>query len=166
MKESGYLEGQRQIIKQIKLIPAFNQFEDKKIEDVLRLCKIRIYDAGEVMIREGDHEKCMYFMFSGYVQIAKTGKLVAPLCRTGDVFGEMGVLDEGPRSATVRAMKETTCLAIDAQQLDKFEENENGAFPAAMYKMFAQILTHRLRATTENYMRVRDELDQIKKTAE
>lgn len=165
MKESEYLEDQPQLITKVKLIPAFSLFDDKKIEELLRFCKVRIYDAGEVIIREGDREQCMYFMFSGHVQVAKDGKVFAHYQRTGDIFGEMGLLDAEPRSATIRAIKETTCLVVDAKQLSKLEPDEYGIFHAAMYKMFAQSLTLRLRVRTQDYLKVKSELDQIKKLA-
>lgn len=165
MKESEFLEDQPQLITKVKLIPSFSLFDDKKIEELLRFCKIRIYDEGEVIIREGDREQCMYFMFSGHVQVAKDGKMFTQFRRTGDIFGEMGLLDDEPRSATIRALKETTCLVVDAQQLSKFEPDEYGVFHAAMYKMFAQSLTHRLRVTTQDYLKVKNELEQIKNLA-
>ena len=162
MKESKYLEGQHQLIDTLRLIPAFQQFDNKKLENLLRLCKLRIYDSGELILQEGEEERVMYVLLSGCAQIAKSGKIIATLRRTGDIFGEMGLVDGEPRSATARAQGETTCLTIDAIHLEKLPEND---FKASIYLMFAQILAHRLRITTENYLKVRNELDRLKSLA-
>lgn len=159
MKESDYLEGQHQLIDKLRLIPAFQQFNNKKLEGLLRLCKIRIYEPGELVVQEGERERCMYVLLSGCAQISKSGDIIAVLRRTGDIFGEMGLVDGEPRSATIRTHGETTCLAIDAIQLEKLQEAD---FKASIYLMFAQILAHRLRITTENYLKVKKELDQFK----
>jgi len=164
MKESAYLEGQDHLVARIKLLPAFEAFDDHHLKLLLRLCKIRTYEPGEIVIQEGEKEQCMYFLFSGAVQVSKGGKMISSLRRTGDVFGEMSLADGSPRSATVRAMVETTCLTVDAAQLERPAGKVDADFQAAMYRMFAHILTQRLRLTTDDYLKVRQELEQVKKS--
>ncbi|MEW6595383.1 MAG: cyclic nucleotide-binding domain-containing protein [Thermodesulfobacteriota bacterium] len=163
MRESAYLEGQDHLVARIKVLPAFAAFDDRRLKELLRLCKICTYDPGEIVIQEGEKEQSMYFLFSGAVQVSKGGKVVSTLRRTGDVFGEMSLVDGSPRFATVRAVGETTCLVVDAAHLDQRAVRDGAEFQAAMYKMFAHILTQRLRATTEDYLAVRQELEQAKK---
>jgi len=163
VKESAYLDGQHHLVERIKLLPAFAAFGDNRLRELLRLCKIRSYAAGESIIQEGEEERCMYFLLSGSVQISKGGKAVSTLRRTGDIFGEMSLVDGAPRFASVRALGETTCLAVDAAQLEKPGGKDHAAFQAAIYQMFAQILTARLRVTTVNYLQARQELEQLKK---
>ena len=163
MKESAYLEGQDHLVARIKLLPAFAAFDDHRLKSLLRLCKIRTYEAGETVIQEGEQERCMYFLFSGAVQVSKGGRMLSTLRRTGDVFGEMSLVDGSPRSATVRAVGEATCLTVDASRLDRSADKNDADFRSAMYRMFAHILTQRLRLTTEDYLKVRQELEQVKK---
>ena len=74
----------------------------------------------------------------------------------------MGFLDKGPRSATVRAIPDTVCLAVDVFYLLKLEEEEQDALQVAIYKMFSQILASRLRDTTDKYVEVKKELDGLR----
>ncbi|MEW6501441.1 MAG: cyclic nucleotide-binding domain-containing protein [Thermodesulfobacteriota bacterium] len=164
MKESEYLEGQDHLVARIRLLPAFADFDDHRLKELLRLCKIRIFEAGETVIQEGEKERCMYFLFSGAVQVSKGGRVVSTLRRTGDVFGEMSLVDGAPRSATVRAVGETTCLTVDAAQLENPASKEDAAFQAAIYRMFTHLLTARLRVTTDEYLKVRQELEQLRKS--
>ncbi len=113
MKESPYLEGQGKI----KNLPVFKPYSEEKLKGLLRLSKIRQYEPQELIIKEGAEENWMYFMISGCVQIEKGDKIISALFRCGDIFGEMGFLDEEPRSASVRALKDTVCLAVDISHL-------------------------------------------------
>lgn len=165
MKESPYLEGQDQVIERIKGLPVFKQYPRDELKGLLRLSKIRQYDTHEVIIEEGTNEKWIYFLISGKVQIEKNENVVARLQNSGEVFGELGFLDEGPRSSTVRATASTSCLAVDAAYLLEIQEKGNDSFHSAIYKMFAQILAYRLRETTQKYVTLKRDHDRVKKIA-
>ena len=74
------------------------------------------YKTGDVIIEEGKTGNGLYVIASGQVEVIKgsggNSKRLATL-QTGDFFGEMSLLDEWPRSATVRALEDTSCLGID-----------------------------------------------------
>lgn len=163
MKESSYLEGQDQIILRIKALPIFKNYSKEKLLGLLRLSKIRQYNPYEVIIEEGSDDKWIYFMISGSVQVEKSEKVVAQLTKSGDIFGELGFLDEGPRSSTVRAITNTSCLAVDVSYLSRLQDDGHDSFHAAIYKVFAEILAHRLRETTEKFVTMKKENDYLKK---
>ena len=85
--------------------------------------------------------------------------------KSGDIFGEMGFLEEEPRSSTVRAVTDTRCLAVDVSYLLRLQEEGHDSFHAAIYKMFAQILAYRLRETTNKFIKLKKDYDRIKKIA-
>tara|TARA_B100000959_G_scaffold282670_1_gene349635 strand:- start:909 stop:1415 length:507 start_codon:yes stop_codon:yes gene_type:complete len=165
MKESPYLEGQVQVIKRIKALPIFKQYDDEKLKGLLRLSKIRQYKPNEILIEEGSTEKWIYFMLSGGIQIEKEGNIVASLRKSGEIFGEMGFLDEEPRSSTVRATIDTSCLAVDVSYLLRIQEEGHDSFHAAIYKVFAQILAYRVRETTKKFALLKKDYDRVKKIA-
>ena len=72
---------------------------------------------GDVLFREGDVADSLYLVVSGRVAIAIANPIdhretVVALMDSGDLFGEMAMLDEGPRSAMARALEPSTVLAI------------------------------------------------------
>jgi CRP/FNR family cyclic AMP-dependent transcriptional regulator len=74
------------------------------------------YDAERVIIRQGDKADYVYFVLTGRVQILQTSagaqaETVAEL-GPGELFGELGVLRNHPRSATVQAIEPTRCLKM------------------------------------------------------
>lgn len=72
---------------------------------------------GDVLFREGDVADSLYLMISGRVAIAIANPIdhretVVALMDAGDLFGEMAMLDDGPRSALARALEPSVVLAI------------------------------------------------------
>lgn len=70
------------------------------------------FKAGEVILSEGDEGASAYLIKSGSVEViigqGAKARIVATL-EKGDVFGEMSLLEPGPRSATIRAVTDTKC---------------------------------------------------------
>lgn len=162
MKESPYLEGQNLAIMRIKALPIFKRFDNKELKGLLRLSKIRRYKSREIIIVEGSDDKWIYFILSGSVQVEKEENIVATLKKCGDIFGEMGFLDDSRRSSTVRAIAETSCLAVDVSHLLRLKEEGHDSFHATIYKVFAEILAYRLRETTNKFVNLKKDYDRIK----
>ena len=81
----------------------------------------RTLEAGQILFKAGDPGKGMFVVVSGEVEISVTDhagqKIVLSTCRHGDAFGELAMLDEGPRSATARALSPCELLEIDRGDL-------------------------------------------------
>ena len=102
--------------------------------------------AGEVLFEQGDPPDAAYFIVAGRVMVSVrepdgAAEPIAELGR-GEVVGELGLLDRAPRSATVRAVRDTT-LAVFTTEV--FEELVTRS-PALMLHVARGILT-RLRRT-------------------
>ncbi|HSU99802.1 MAG TPA: cyclic nucleotide-binding domain-containing protein [Roseiarcus sp.] len=105
------------------------------------------FKAGDTIIREGDDGDTAFFIVSGAVDVA-VGRGANPSIvgrlQTGEVFGEMALIDPGPRSATVTAACETECLAASYQDfVSAIEENPERAVG------FMKTLVRRLRKMNE-----------------
>jgi len=104
---------------------------------------------GDVLFNEGDPPESLYLVLSGRLAIALANPIdkresVVALMESGDLFGEMGMLDDGPRSAMARALEPTTVLSIPyAQVLAMFDEN-----PKLLWNV-ARLLAQRMRVTDE-----------------
>jgi CRP-like cAMP-binding protein len=76
----------------------------------------KIYQDGEVIIRQGDVGECMYVIQDGRVEVVieENGNEVVLAERgEGDFFGEMAIFDRDVRSATIRAKGEVRALTVD-----------------------------------------------------
>ena len=67
--------------------------------------ELRRFDAGKVVIQQGNQTNCLYVLIEGSVEVLKDDVMVAIASQPGLVFGEMAVLLGGPHTATVRAAK-------------------------------------------------------------
>jgi MFS family permease len=95
--------------------PVFAGLPAARLETAARQMTPRPMHAGEVIIREGDAADRFYLIADGTVHVTKAAEagLVAELA-SGDVFGEIGLLRNSPRTATVTANSEGTLMALDA----------------------------------------------------
>lgn len=113
---------------------------------------VKSYERGKVIFRQGDPGDCMYEIQGGSVGVytdfggpneKKIAHLAAP-----DFLGEMGLLDNAPRSATAVAMEDNTLLEVisEADFNAYFFEN-----PSKVLMLMEQ-LCFRLRNTTREYL--------------
>jgi CRP-like cAMP-binding protein len=75
------------------------------------LATVRTFPTGTTIVREGDTSMAVYVVLSGRVSVAIGGQLVREL-GADDVFGELGVLDDAPRSASIVAQEPTQCALL------------------------------------------------------
>jgi len=107
------------------------------------LLPLTLFKAGEVIFREGDAPGAVYAIVSGAVVISKEGRQLATLGRE-DVFGDMALIDEAPRSATAIATADTECYVIE---MDRFHRLMDDVDP--VLKTMFKILVARLRTMTQ-----------------
>jgi CRP/FNR family transcriptional regulator, cyclic AMP receptor protein len=101
------------------------------------------FKAGDTIITEGDEGDTAFFIVNGSVEVivgrGGAGRTVGML-QTGEVFGEMCLIEPGPRSATIRATTDVECLAASYEEfIAAIEENPARAVG------FMKTLVRRLR---------------------
>jgi voltage-gated potassium channel len=99
----------------IAKVPLFSELTAGEIADIMELLRAHLAEAGEVIIREGDHAHSMYFIAAGEVEVA-IGKKKLRLGE-GQFFGEVAVLRKARRSGTATALARTNLLALSAHDL-------------------------------------------------
>jgi CRP/FNR family transcriptional regulator, cyclic AMP receptor protein len=105
------------------------------------------FKAGDTIIREGDEGDTAFFIVSGAVDVL-VGRgdeaTVVGRLGTGEVFGEMSLIEPGPRSATVTAACDTECLSASYHEfIAAMQENPERAVG------FMKTLVRRLRKMNE-----------------
>jgi signal-transduction protein with cAMP-binding, CBS, and nucleotidyltransferase domain len=162
MLESKYLKDDIQNIQKLMTIPALRNFETRNLGKLLRLSKIRQYDDGESIIKEGDRDQWLYFLLSGKIRIEKDGMEIASSDKTGEMFGEMRLIDKLSRSATVIAQGKTMCLAVDSGGAGRSGLNDERAeFLFLLYRMFAEYVSIRLRLTNDELIAAKKRLGEL-----
>jgi CRP-like cAMP-binding protein len=75
------------------------------------------YRAGDSIVKEGDHGDRMFILTAGRAQITIRNQLLETV-EEGGVFGEMALVDAGPRGATVVAQTECEAVPVDARRFE------------------------------------------------
>ena len=162
MIESKYLKENIENIQKLMTISALSNFETKSLGKLLRLSKIRQYEDGEQIIQEGDYDPWLYFLLSGKIQVSKQGVNISHIDKKGEIFGEMRVIDDERRSASVHAVGKTVCLAVDTSAKKRLSSNgdqdERVDFLLLLYRIFAEYITARLRLTNEELIKAKKAL--------
>ncbi|MBV9491195.1 MAG: cyclic nucleotide-binding domain-containing protein [Verrucomicrobia bacterium] len=131
-----------------------NRFFADVPEDLLRSVQIaeKQYPAGAVIVEEGSAGSTLLLIGSGRVQISRLGRQGQPevfsVLEAGDFFGELTVIDHGPRSATATALEPTLIGEIDRETLDGLMEKAPRVLPLT----FTKVVVERLRSTNARYI--------------
>jgi CRP-like cAMP-binding protein len=93
----------------------------EEIVSCLPSMKLLQFEAGTVMVSEGDPGEDLYMLFKGEADVSRSGKHIAKL-GPGDFFGEIGFLVSIPRTATVKASKSADVFRIHSSDFDEVLE--------------------------------------------
>lgn len=151
-----------QVLKKISILQDLHEDE---LEHVLAVTKARSLPAQATVMAEGDHGDVMYILCEGEVEITKRlllqfddampreKVLVRLRAEDGVIFGEMALIDDDVRSATVTAL--TPCRLLElgrAQFLALVEQHPNMGIKI-LWRL-AQLLSQRLRQTGDEVVKL------------
>jgi CRP-like cAMP-binding protein len=146
----------KETLKKIDFLKSIRLFEGIKKRDLIHILENlqeRTYLKGETVFTQGDIGRALFIVFSGKITLSRlnqdTGKseLIAEV-HPGEFFGEMALLEEMPRTATVCALEETQVFMLFKIKLETllFTRPRIGVVIATQ---LAKIMSARLRAVIE-----------------
>jgi CRP-like cAMP-binding protein len=95
-------------------IPLFAALKEKDRARILGQARHRTYAAGDVIVREGDEALYLFIVADGHARVERDGQGVVGRLGPGDFFGELALIEEHARTATVIADDELTAYLIPA----------------------------------------------------
>lgn len=140
----------------LRKIPLFRHLTYKEQTAILSIASTRTFPGGREIVTEGQPGEELFIVVRGRVAVEKNGVEIAEL-RAGGHFGEMGLIDNAPRSATVRATEPTRVMVIARSDLMNLMKRES-ILAVKMLWSFVQVLSDRLRATNSELSEARQEL--------
>lgn len=103
----------------LRHVPLFEGFQPKQLKSLARWTTTRSYQPGKVIVSEGQTGLGLYVIQTGKVQISMhsaSGEVDLRTMGPGESFGEISLLDDRPRSATVTAVEWTSAVLLDKSQ--------------------------------------------------
>jgi len=131
----------------LREIPLFRDLTDREVLKLMAFTDERVFAAGETLIREGEPGEDLLVVLEGSAQVSKDGVAIAEVTRGGHV-GEMALLDDAPRSATVCATEQTHAFVIRRDQFVKLLRSDSGLANKILW-CFLHMLSGRLRTTSD-----------------
>ena len=113
-----------------RVIPrAFPGIKPAEVEELISNCQVKSYPEGTVLCRENAEEHTFYMILDGEVKVSKlvnaTEDRVLTVLRPGDFFGEMALIHNAPRAATVTATIPVVVLELDKKAFDRVLEKSS-----------------------------------------
>lgn len=111
-------------IKPLKECPLFRNFSDKEIAVISKIVSEKKIPAGTPLFIEGMIGETLFIVKKGSVQTSRNipgvGETSLATIQSGEYFGEMALLSEGPREVSARTVEETDFLTIDREDFQEF----------------------------------------------
>jgi CRP-like cAMP-binding protein len=132
-----------QLEEQLASVPLLAGLDTRVRRRLADVGKQRTYAAEETIVREGSTGTALYIVLSGVARVERAGEVIGRVSG-GDFFGELALIEEHPRSASVVAVEETECLLYTAWEFSALlEEHPEIAVPI-MRELIARL--HRREA--------------------
>ncbi|MEM8663944.1 MAG: Crp/Fnr family transcriptional regulator [Pseudomonadota bacterium] len=137
----------------LRKVPLFRGIDDQKLRLLAFMSERTRFEAGECLMEEGGYGDVAYIILSGEADIlinSKSGEQLVATIGENDFVGEIAILIDVPRTATVRATSSLLALGIQKEQFFKLLTN----FPDMAVEVM-RALAHRLERTTREFGRLR-----------
>jgi len=129
----------------------FADFSESELAAVMEMARHETYDGGDFIIQEGAGGSTMYVVVKGRVSIRKTSEnqeIEIKQVSAGECFGEMAVISQLPRSASVVALRPTEVIAISGAVL----RSVSPVLSMKLYRNIAGLLSERMRQKDEQLL--------------
>ena len=98
-------------VKALQRVPLFADLTKREVQQIARLFKERRFSSGETVIKEGSGGAAFFVIESGEATVFIRGKKHTTL-KPDDYFGEIALIDEGTRMATITAVSDLVCYGL------------------------------------------------------
>jgi len=135
-------------------LPLFAEFTDSELEGAIDLIDQVQFAPGECIVKQDESGDCMYVLVEGSARVVhrRNGKeFELAVLKVGDFFGELALVDSGPRSADVETLTTCTLLRVEHGALRAIA----GVYPNAAFKLLLAVgraMVQRMRKGNQKYI--------------
>ena len=151
--------------KSLQQLPLFRHLETADLQSIAQIATEVAFEKGQQIIVQGDVGDSLFVIRSGAVRVLRKGgqgnEEMARL-NSGQHFGEMALIDEERRSATVEAVERTELIKIQRRDLENLLV-QDVSLAQRFYKSLAKYLSLRLRQTSKDLTQMMDLAKELRK---
>jgi CRP-like cAMP-binding protein len=143
-----------EILAHLKTMTLCQEFSEAELEAFAELMDPVKVKKGELVVQQDEHGDSMYILLEGAARVVHRnhGKhFELSILQAGNFFGELALVDEGPRSADVEALEDCMLLSLDQGVIRALA----GVYPSAAFKLLVavgRVLVTRMRASNKKYI--------------
>ena len=120
-------------------VPLFAGVATRHVRKIASLGSVARFDARAPIVNEGDPGEAFYVILSGRAKVQRGRRRATADIGPGAYFGEMALVDGAPRSATIVAETETTCLMLARKPFSKILKDEPAVALALLRTLAARV---------------------------
>jgi CRP-like cAMP-binding protein/tRNA A-37 threonylcarbamoyl transferase component Bud32 len=135
----------------LRAFAAFEDCSDAALASLLASTQAQRFEAGDEIVRQGAHGHACYLVIAGEVDVVKStarGKWILGRLRAGSAFGQISLVDNLPRTASVVAAAEVVVVVIKRDAFDALLATTNEVAEALRLHVAVSGIRHLRRATT------------------
>ena len=132
----------KELVERLKTVPLFSGCSTRELASLSQFLRVVDFPAGRAIVKEGDAGSGLHVLMEGETKVVigdRTRQRLGP----GDFFGEISLLDRGPRTATVVAETPVRTLSLSSWNFRAALKEH----PSMAIKMLEE-LAHRVRTTS------------------
>jgi CRP-like cAMP-binding protein len=126
------------------------QFSDEDAEWLAPAGRRIDLDAGQVLIGRGKPIESLFIVLTGHLSVVTDADVEIARLGSGEIVGEMSLIDQRPPSATVKVLEPSSVLAIERRLLLEKIDTDTG-FASRFYRALALFLSDRMRTTVGRF---------------
>lgn len=142
-------------LKIVEKIPFVRNLSMHQVQQVLKAGAVETYPVGHFLCKDGEKSTAMFILLAGELAVRDGSTLLARI-KPVDIVGEMGVITNQPRCATIEVVKETTVIKVGKMQFDAILKQDVD-MAARIYKNMLDSLSQKLRSNNERLADAQDE---------
>jgi CRP-like cAMP-binding protein len=140
----------------LKTVSIFSDLDDNEVTRIAERCHEKTFAADEIIFVEHTEGDEMYVIIEGEVSIQlelanEDDMMPLITLKGGDIFGELSVVDECPRSATARSASDTKLLVLSKKDFDNLMESDHELGYKVMKKI-ATLVSRRVRHANQKIL--------------
>ena len=136
-----------------KILSMDSNLDDPYQNRIVKLCQ---YEKGETVIREGEFDCWSFWVVKGVFDVIQNKEVIATFSTSGEIFGEMSVMEGIPRTASVVSVTTGVCLCIDMSVIENLGDK---SVSTTMKNGFYKVILDRLTKTKDKMMAEKQEIE-------
>ncbi len=153
-------KGAAKLLDTLKGYEIFDDFTEQEIHYLIKASDRKVYEPFEVIFKQGTISYKLYLILSGSVILTRSAggnEEFLALLRAGHCFGEVGIVNRSPRTATATAKGKTLLITIDHEVLETLGPN----LSLKLYRNLASTLARKLQMADERIDALASQLSQL-----